>query len=519
MKKTSPDLYDLIESLNKSEKSYFKKYSRIYTSGVSAYLKLFDAVDKQVKKGNGYDEEALKRSLKNEKFVTQISVAKNFLYNLIVKNLVQFNLDDTGNSRLHEMTGAVEILFKRCLFDQSEKMLIKAKKLAYETENHPKLYELLQWEKNLVSEKGPANSGERYNQIYSEEKMVVEILGQSSKIKNLYAVIGSIMMEGGFSRSSENKAKLKEIMKDPILKDINKMMTFQNKTFFNDIYVMYYSMIRDFDKYYKYIKATAVLYESNPDMIRKRTADYVLLIHNLLSGCLYLKKFDEYRKFLEEYQTAHKRYGYKTDWYIKLVDFFIRKHELLYYNAKGEFEEGVKFVGPYIQEMNKNLDKIDKREMHLIYYHCGVIHFGNGDFEKALEYMNKILLGKEPEQRKDIHLSAKLLSLIIHYELGNMDYLESLIRSIYRYLKSREVEYGFEKLLIKFFRSIPGKITKKELIELFKENRYELNRLLKDPDEIAGTLNFDYASWLESRINGKEFKEVVRENLEREAVQ
>ena len=513
MKKTSPDLYNLIESLSKAEKSYFKKYSRMHTAGESAYLKLFDAVDKQVKKGKGYDEEILKKSLKGEKFLTQLSVAKNFLYTLILKNLVQFNLDETDNSRLQEMTGAIDVLLKRSLIRQSEKLLTKAKKLAYETENYHKLYELLQWEKNIVIKKDVENSEKEFNKIYIEEKRVIEILGQAAKIKNVYSRVVSMMMGGGASRSSERTKVIKKIMDDPILKDVNEMETFQNKLFFYHTYVMYYSTIRDFESYHKFIKDTVVLFESNPDMIRRRTQDYILTIHNRLSGCLYLKKFDEYKKCLNDYEKAQKKYKYKENGYIKLMDIIIRKHELMYYNATGKFTEGVKFLESYIDEVEKNKDVIDVRELYLIYYQCGVIYCGEGDFDKALEYMNKILLNEELKQRKDIYLSAKLLNLIIHYELGNFDYLDSLIRSTYRFLKSRDAEYKFEKLLMKFFRSIPKKITKSELIELFKENKYELAMLLKDPDEISGTLNFDYDSWLESKIENKSFKGVVKKNL------
>ena len=48
----SDDLFQLIKSLTKPEKIYFKKFSSIFIEKESSnYLKLFDEIDKQTIKG------------------------------------------------------------------------------------------------------------------------------------------------------------------------------------------------------------------------------------------------------------------------------------------------------------------------------------------------------------------------------------------------------------------------------------------------------------------------------------
>lgn len=54
--KPSTELHDLIKSLNKSEKRFFKLHSALQ-SGPKNYLKIFEAVDDQ----EVYDEELLKK--------------------------------------------------------------------------------------------------------------------------------------------------------------------------------------------------------------------------------------------------------------------------------------------------------------------------------------------------------------------------------------------------------------------------------------------------------------------------
>jgi hypothetical protein len=510
MKKPSSDLFELIKSLSKSEKSYFKKYSRMYSYDDIAYIKLFDGIERQVKKGNGYDEDILKKTFKGEKFVNQLPVAKNFLYNLILKNLVQYNLDESDNSRLHDMTGGVEVLCRRAFYVQGEKLLAKAKKLAYETENYLKLHELLQWEKNILAEKSEKNMMERYNEIYEEEQNALKILSEGSKIKNIYGQATAILSRAGYARDENTVKKFKEILKEPIMNDVEKLKSFQNKSFYYDIYVGYYAFVRDFENYYKYIRMNLELYEVNPLKIKKRLIDYMLVIHNYLSGCLYLKRYEEYKQNLYKYTKFYNSTKNKSTAYFRLLDILIRKHELVYYNSIGEFDKGIKFIEKYIKEVNEYKSEFDPRELNFIYYFSSIIYFGAKEYKKSLEYANLIINNGEPEQRKELYFSARLISIIIHYELKNIEYLDSHIRSTYRYLSSRKIEYRFEKFLIGFFKKILNKITEEELIELFDESKYKITKLMDDPYEVSGALYFDYVSWLESKLEKKNYSDIIR---------
>lgn len=65
--KPSTELHDLIKSLTKSEKRFFKLHSALQ-SGPKNYLKLFEAIDKQPV----YDEEEVKALFKKETFIKHL---------------------------------------------------------------------------------------------------------------------------------------------------------------------------------------------------------------------------------------------------------------------------------------------------------------------------------------------------------------------------------------------------------------------------------------------------------------
>ena len=89
MKTTSNFIHQLIHSLTKNEKGYFVKLLKVHGGDPmnKKYFLLFSAIDKQLT----YNESALTNQFKAEPFIKQFSVAKNYLIQIILKSLIQFN--------------------------------------------------------------------------------------------------------------------------------------------------------------------------------------------------------------------------------------------------------------------------------------------------------------------------------------------------------------------------------------------------------------------------------------------
>ncbi len=93
--KPSNELFDLIKSLTKSEKRFFKLQSALQ-SGDKNYVRLFDLIDKM----SEYDEENVKKTFKGEKFIKHLPSEKNHLYKLILKALRSYYGETSVSSRL-----------------------------------------------------------------------------------------------------------------------------------------------------------------------------------------------------------------------------------------------------------------------------------------------------------------------------------------------------------------------------------------------------------------------------------
>jgi len=158
MSKTTSDLvFRFIKSLTSAEKRYFKLFAGRHVIGnKNEYLKLFEAFDKQ----EVYNETLVKKSFRQLKARNSFAIAKNRLYESILKSLDAFHSESSVDVQLRSQLHYTEILFKKSLYDECRKMLLKARKLATKYEKHTVIYDTYQWEKKLIEKDGYATTSE-----------------------------------------------------------------------------------------------------------------------------------------------------------------------------------------------------------------------------------------------------------------------------------------------------------------------------------------------------------------------
>ena len=169
--KVSENLHQLIRSLSKPEKRYFKLYSSRHIIGEqNNYVKLFDVIDKQKE----YNEAALLQLFKKEVFIKQFSIAKSRLYDSILRSLDAYNSESSIDSQLKNMLHYAEILFKKTLYEQCVRILASAKKLATKYEKHIALLDIYRWEKELIEKDNYSGKSEQdIKEILEQDKLVI----------------------------------------------------------------------------------------------------------------------------------------------------------------------------------------------------------------------------------------------------------------------------------------------------------------------------------------------------------
>lgn len=503
-KTPSNKLFRLIKSLSGSEKRYFKIFVNNKGSKTNKYIQLFDAIDLQ----ENFDDEVLKekvyagQSIESRKY----SELKSYLYELILKSLHSYDEKTSVDYKLKGMLQSVRALFKRSHFQDCKEVLQKAKKLAYKYEQFNIILEVLNWEKEIgYAQTDMAFLDIELERIDKEEKTSLLNLRNISEYRNiLFRLLVSLRKDASF-RNEKQKQNLKTIISHPLLADIQNAQSHKARTLFHRIYSIYYYSVVDFKSFYEVGKTLVSEMESKPYFLQEDVAEYISTLSNYIISCDLLQKPDEVNENLKKLKKIKPN----------TIDDELKIHRQ-YYNNKfrscivsGEFEEGLVELERHLKEIKKyNKSRFEGSSFYFQYFY---IYFGVEDYDNALAFLNNWLNQSKKAERKELQGIARILNLILHYELGNTLLLDSLIRSTQRFLSKGQQLYEFERRFIGFMKNSSHMISNRSKKEAFQELQKDFDELSKIPSERTMLNLFNVEAWISSKIENKPFGAIVKQ--------
>ena len=146
----------------------------------------------------------------------------------------------------------------------------------------------------------------------------------------------------------------------------------------------------------------------------------------------------------------------------------------------------------------------------MFYYKIACLYFGLEDYEKCIVYLNKIIKNKHLKMREDLLCFTRVLSVVAHYEAGFDYHLDAHLRETYKFLIKMNDLHEVQKAMIRFVRSL-GDIYPHQLKTAFVNLHKELKQYEDDPYERRALLYLDILSWLESKIENRPVRQIIRE--------
>lgn len=508
--KASDDLFQLIKSMSRSEKGYFKKFASKHTSGGgNIYLRLFDAVDDL----DAYDENELKRRFKGERFTDKLYSTKNYLFNLILKALSAYHSEKFAVSKLSMMHIELNVLFDKGLYKQYKTRLNKAIELAKEHDKSFWLAHLYDKEiKLVVTEYYEGASPENFSLLKKKVLENLDNLKLDQEYELLYYELFFLLKKIGSVRNNRDLELLNKFIDNPLLQDERAAKNFNSKFHIYSILGHYYRAINDRENWYKYRKALLDLMESDPKYIREYQTSYISSLNNFLNACVYIGKYKEFEKHLEKLKAFSKQFENKKEYTDNQTRLFllISDLELNYYKKTCRFEKIGKLIEDIEQGFQKFSGLINENRKISIFNRIAYAYFILKDYTNSIKYINYIMNVTNPKVEPEQHSFARIRNLILHYELGNYDLLEYAVRSTRKYLSKTERIYKFEKLVLDFVIKAMNADGYGPKIALYEKLKNELLKIADDPFEKSALEQFDVISWLESKVQKKDFAEILR---------
>lgn len=506
MKTPSDDLFNLIKSLTKTEKRYF----RLYSSGgayvkAGIYLKLFDVIDAQ----NEYNEVRLKQAKGLR--ITNIEKAKRYLSNLILKALNSYYSESIFDLFFKERFKDLYVLFQKGLCDQCLKAFERLKKQVVLYERYTELVELYHFERKLAD-----IWRVDIEDVSRKAKEASDILVAENELWHLSQVSYKIVHSKQQAADETEIRKVNGILNSPLLLKGTEKLSFIARINFNKIHIYCYTALRDLNKVFNYLEIQLKLYRKNPHQIKQFPSQYISTINNIIVVCDWTNRNKEFNKYLKEFEKIETRYRKTGNTFLAVQIFskilFIEFSKLY---ISGEFHKIHRLLPEIENKLRRYSAVMGISQKQIIYLNVASSFLGAEDYADALVWLNKILVLQKTGEGLNYQVYARLLNVLIHYEMGNTDLLDSAIRSAYRFSKNRGMLNEYESCILGFIiriRAIENKTKRIDEFKIFKQKMVKIAEEIAQKKPYSG---FDFISWIDSKIQNRPFAEIIREKVKK----
>ncbi len=507
----SEALFRLIHSMGKAEKRHFKIHAMRGKGGSDAkFLQLFDVLEGQRELDEG---KVLSKCPAIKK--GQLSNLKAHLYEQILDSLRSLHRKSDIEMRVRELLDHTTILYNRCLYDQCLKTLAKAREIAQQYDKKLLLYEVVEFEKRLVTSLIRSNIEDRVNALIKEANILLEELKHTETFSNLSLKLYAFYLKIGFIRDHKEFEIANNFLYSSLPAFEEDKLSFDERIYLYSSLVGYFFFIQDFERGYEYAKKWVGLFEEHPVLIAPKVEMYIKAYNNLLMGQSKLSKYDEYIAATEKFEAIPEVEGVPLTQNVRLLLFkYSATHRINKYFMLGRFSEGVGIVPEVAAGLEQYTDELDTHYILIFYYKFACMYFGNDQYREAIHWLNRIVHNRDEDVREDIHCFARILLLISHWELEHSDLLQHTIRSTYRFLRNHGDLKEYHNIILKFLKR-PAIQSREAYREAFRDLRDQLLPLTRNPYEKRAFIYFDIISWLESKIEDRPVQEVIREKAEK----
>lgn len=481
----------LIASLSKAEKRYFKRYSQLNSSKtVPKYVKLFDVIDK-----NPEIEDAKLKSLGFN------SADKNFLGNKVLECLSAFQTKLSPEQEVIQNLSYFPLLYKKGLLSEVFKRLNKSKKICEKYDLLELHLILLEWEKKLFKSNFiDINTIELAN----FEKILLEQLNFKKHLSNIKENLNTIIFKDVRLTNTEHRKAFNDLFTYSQLPEVDQLLSVESLLIYHYIKSVYYSFQKDRRKSKEHSKKLIELFEEYDAYRIKHSIWYKKSLCKHLETCFVTSDYEDLPRTIVKINQLNDNTLEMGAEIFKTVSFYA----LLYNLQLGMFLQAEALVESIEKDWNKYQEYIQDSRKMAIFYNCAILFFLLEKWEDCLRLLQRIFSFQRTTIRKDLQIIARLLYIIVSYEIDPTE-TDKAIQTAYKYLKRNNQYLKFEELLLNLFKALE-KNNLKEKATLFVEFHEEL-KAFKSNEQ----LGFEEVQlWVKAKVESKTIEAIYLEQLE-----
>lgn len=477
------DLHDLVCSLTKSEKRYFKLQCRRQGTDGN-YLRIFEVLEKQA----DFDERALREQFAGETFSNQLHVTKNYLREKILESLRDFHSQMSKDIVVKDLLKNVEILFYKELYGQAADELRRAESLANDYELHTAQIEVSRWKRRLEQTSHP-NRYDRFAEILAEKKRAANALHNNLDCWDAIVQVSQKFMQ----RDTANNPLI------PLIAPENAQSLESKVLVYNTLYIKNLREGKQAEAG-KALSDLIKILESHPWRVKEDPVSYITTVNNLTGFHVFRGESDEaldvisrHRRFLENIGLPDTRRPV-----LKQV-LRTTNIELEIYRTADDPSRHEDFFREAEVFVKKLAPKMPIEYLLSFQFQFAWVQFLKKDYDKALSWVNEPLNEWRKNSGHSVFRYLLLLNLMIHCERQNLFVLRYYVDSARRQFRKSGELRPYEQELLHFFSKI-GQTPQSEHSKLRLDLRQKLFPQQGDslvPEDALRMM--DFRRWLDGK--------------------
>ncbi len=444
-------LHQIIQSLDKAEKRYFRLFSTLFKSD-SDILKLYELLEEL----NEYDEEVVKK----RSGIKNLTAAKSQLRRLVLKAMRNYREEDNIADRVRCSLSEIEFLTNKNLKAEARKEINKLTKMAVDYEVNYAVAELtvrsiMNAEVEREKEKFFAYFDQKQQELEAGAKGMVEFYEATIfhtmvvRYANLFDYENPSLRRAtveGFKRKAEQK--------------LVEVKSVRAKAFYLGVLADYYYNIADDENALRSHQAIVDLFDENPSMYESPKTFYFTVLGNYIVSALKFEKYD----LVEELVIKIEKWAEGLQEFYKInpdaenrVKLRIISTRTSLYHARGDFKNLLLLE----DELKKQVDDngVVNSAMNV-----GLIPV------QVMKYITALLTGAYPDKahywieryynlptakaNKTLYLTVRILEVIMYYNQGDLAMADTKAINLYKVITETTVNDPFFKDLGKFLRKL-----------------------------------------------------------------
>jgi len=479
--KNSQSLFQLINTLKRSEKRYFiVRNTEMYNPNVHNYIKFYKLVEEDLKrKVKVQDRDLKKKVAKQIGQNVRYDLLKQNTYDKILESLVEYYERKFIRTKINRLIEQASILQMKGLTDHALIRIEKAIKLCVEHEKWNLLLESLELDRHLNYDlQKPSLDNNRELETLEILNEVAELRKVQSEVWQTYMVHGLPSNETIRNTYSSAAKYLKE--KAP-KSEVAKVLLLYCQQFLT-------GMLGKMEATYAWGKQLVSALESSPEALEDKVQLYIRCMINLQYPMIRLGKKSEIEALSYKLKSVLDKSTINPFFKSSiLMSVAINEYDVSFKCAKyNELE--TKFHNLIAcRETNKNL-LTGPTEILFLWQSC-LHNFVNAEYNDCLSHL--IEIERRQGLREDVYSYAKILTLIIHFELGNLKLLEYALLNTYRFLKRKNRLGNVERLMFELVKRL-SKINHRQMTKAIFLDLKEKIELLKGDGLSHEAMNLMY---------------------------